>query len=58
MPHETSPRTDKPSDPPCPGGESELPVDQDPRESGDDIKEPPLPGTAGSKQNFLRRGYL
>jgi len=58
MPPETSPRTDKPSDPPCPGGEDEHPIDQDPRESGQDVKEPPLPGTAGAKQDFPRRGDL
>jgi hypothetical protein len=42
MTPETSPKTDKPIDPSYPGGEGEHPVDEDPRESGEDVKEPPL----------------
>jgi hypothetical protein len=49
-------KTDKPNDPPHPGGEDEQPTDRDPRDSGEDVKEPPLPGTAGRSQKFPRPG--
>jgi hypothetical protein len=53
----TAQKTDKPSHPPYSGGEDESPKPQDnPHVPGEDVKEPPLPGTAPADEKFPRKG--
>ena len=51
-------RSDKPADPPHSGGEDESPGQVDPPEPGEDVKEPPLPGTAAITEKFPRKGDI
>lgn len=51
-------KSDKPNNPPRGGGEDEVPTRDDPHEPGEDVKEPPAPGTARSDEKFPRKGDL
>jgi hypothetical protein len=37
---------------------TEQPKPEDSREPGGDVKEPPLPGTAGTEEKFPRQGEI
>jgi hypothetical protein len=40
------------------GKGTEHPEPEDSREPGGDVKEPPLPGTAGTEEKFPRKGEI
>ena len=44
---ESARKPDKPDDPPYGGGEDETPKQDTPSQTGEDVKEPPLPETTG-----------
>jgi hypothetical protein len=51
-------KPNKPNDPPYGGGEDETPRRDNPPEPGQDVKEPPLPGTVGLEEKFPRKGEI